>query len=597
MHRFAVLASVAFAAASFSCTAHAQGTDTGAAPIPDPPDTEYSEGALPTDAATVRQFPVIPKYRAYLPARADLSGRMPAPGSQGKLGSCVAWAVGYAARSYYTETIEGRDLHSERNLPSPNYMFHLARENACEVGSKISRNVDVLKRGALSLAEYPYSAQCLPPASAEMQSRATDFRVRGLRRVDFSNIDNIKGQLATGNPVIFMFLDTEAFKRFRGGAVFKEQVPANEKPTRHTMTLVGYDDARQAFRLINSWGNRWGDRGYAWLSYDVAKTRFTEAYTLDVAPPPRPTPVAQAQKPAVQVTAAVVTPAQPARPPATVTPQPQPLQPNAQPGVPRPESRPPVSQPAVQTQAPAKVIAPVQLAQPAPAEKAPVPLPQPAAPKAELADLSKLSCGKVAVQVRDNRNVLFGFVGADADIALVNRVAADVPNTSVGGIVIAPWPQCEALLTLEKPLVSDDAPKFVSDVADELKAGENFKFEIQSPAQINYLYVSYIQADGSVLHLVQPHGVVPKPTLPNTKMLFGDGKEGRARFTVGGPYGREMIIALASRSPLFDSELPAKQTEREYLTALRRALIYKPSPDMPDREVTASIKMMRTKAR
>jgi hypothetical protein len=39
------------------------------------------------------------------------------------------------------------------------------------------------------------------------------------------------------------------------------------------------------------------------------------------------------------------------------------------------------------------------------------------------------------------------------------------------------------------------------------------------------------------------------------------------------------------------------QTEREYLTALRRALIYKPAPSMPDREVTASIKLLRTSAR
>jgi hypothetical protein len=79
--------------------------------------------------------------------------------------------------------------------------------------------------------------------------------------------------------------------------------------------------------------------------------------------------------------------------------------------------------------------------------------------------------------------------------------------------------------------------------------------------------------------------------------VFGDGLENRPKFTIGPPFGPEMIIALASRSPLFDAELPATQTERDYLTALRRALIYKPSPDPPDREVAAAIKMLNTSAR
>jgi hypothetical protein len=58
-----------------------------------------------------------------------------------------------------------------------------------------------------------------------------------------------------------------------------------------------------------------------------------------------------------------------------------------------------------------------------------------------------------------------------------------------------------------------------------------------------------------------------------------------------------MIIAIASRSPLFDRELPVQQTEREYLSELRRALVYKPAPDMPDRELAAAITTLQTSAR
>jgi hypothetical protein len=130
-----------------------------------------------------------------------------------------------------------------------------------------------------------------------------------------------------------------------------------------------------------------------------------------------------------------------------------------------------------------------------------------------------------------------------------------------------------------------------------LRSGDPLNITIHSPGQISYLYVSYVQADGSVAHLVQPSGLVPQPTLPRQTLSFGGGQNGGATFTIGPPFGREMIIAVASRSPLFDHALPAQQTEREYLTELRRALIYKPSPDLPDRELSASIATLQTEGK
>jgi hypothetical protein len=36
----------------------------------------------------------------------------------------------------------------------------------------------------------------------------------------------------------------------------------------HMISVVGYDDERQAFLIQNSWGKSYGDNGFAWLSYD-----------------------------------------------------------------------------------------------------------------------------------------------------------------------------------------------------------------------------------------------------------------------------------------------------------------------------------------
>lgn len=35
------------------------------------------------------------------------------------------------------------------------------------------------------------------------------------------------------------------------------------------MCIVGYDDSKNALRIVNSWGTYWGDDGFLWLSYDL----------------------------------------------------------------------------------------------------------------------------------------------------------------------------------------------------------------------------------------------------------------------------------------------------------------------------------------
>jgi hypothetical protein len=38
----------------------------------------------------------------------------------------------------------------------------------------------------------------------------------------------------------------------------------------HAYLIVGFSEARRAFRVVNSWGRAWGDAGRAWLHFDVA---------------------------------------------------------------------------------------------------------------------------------------------------------------------------------------------------------------------------------------------------------------------------------------------------------------------------------------
>jgi hypothetical protein len=111
--------------------------------------------------------------------------------------------------------------------------------------------------------------------------------------------------------------------------------------------------------------------------------------------------------------------------------------------------------------------------------------------------------------------------------------------------------------------------------------------EVETPSFPSYLHVAYIQADGTVLNLVQPGVGSLNAYPPRSRVVIGDGRARGLQFKVSAPYGREMLIVLAGRSPIFPDLRPTQETEREFLSALRRALVAKPDPSLPDRDVTA----------
>jgi C1A family cysteine protease len=242
---------------------------------PDPPGTNYGMGLLPASPDQIAHFPKAPELRAMgVPKKTDLSPYLPPVGNQGRQNSCGAWASGYALRSYYVAKMDKLNVSMRQNVPSPAYIYNHANghygKDGCDHGMEIERALDILKGGVVSDAEMPYDAtKCSPSPNVEMQSKATKFRIRAWQFIHPSRLDQIKAQLADGQPIIFGARLAKSFHDFRGDGIYsrKEREPLLKEL--HAMALIGYDDDRKAFRLLNSWGTGWGDQGRAWMAYDT----------------------------------------------------------------------------------------------------------------------------------------------------------------------------------------------------------------------------------------------------------------------------------------------------------------------------------------
>ncbi|WP_374411275.1 C1 family peptidase [Novosphingobium colocasiae] len=283
------------AGASISATAQDTSSPAEAQPAAAAADQEvYPTGLQPLSPESYRKLPKLGKFRAWLPKAVDLSPLFPAPGNQTPFPNCTAWATAYAGVGYLSGVQLGRRPSGANEIPSPTYVYDRIRPQGsdCKVPTRIVDALSLLKdEGAASLADFPNDPSKCAVAGADMLGRSSALKLDGWRAVDRERpddwqspviIDDIKGALFRKEPVVFTMPALTDFEKFRGPGTYSHL--QREDHNWHAMTLVGYDEDRQAFRAINSWGRNWGDGGYIWIGYDTFKRMVAEAYALQQAP-------------------------------------------------------------------------------------------------------------------------------------------------------------------------------------------------------------------------------------------------------------------------------------------------------------------------
>ena len=76
-------------------------------------------------------------------------------------------------------------------------------------------------------------------------------------------VKQLKTALIEHGPLVAPIFYDECLANYRGG-VFNEQ---DLGTINHVVLLVGWDDEKQAWLVKNSWGEEWGEKGFAWIKY------------------------------------------------------------------------------------------------------------------------------------------------------------------------------------------------------------------------------------------------------------------------------------------------------------------------------------------
>ena len=214
-----------------------------------------------------------------LPSKVMLSEQFPRPGDQGRQGSCVGWAVGYALKSFQEREEREWKLAVPEHTFSPSYIYNQIKPSGdCDTGSNFIDALNLVrKHGSVSIVDFPYDeTECSERPTARLKEAGREFGIAEWRRVNVQDEVETKTQLAARYPVLLGMQVDQRFMQLSGAEPYDRYIGPSLGG--HAIVIVGYDDSIECFRLLNSWGEDWGDHGLCWISYSALRQVAKEGY-------------------------------------------------------------------------------------------------------------------------------------------------------------------------------------------------------------------------------------------------------------------------------------------------------------------------------
>ena len=213
-----------------------------------------------------------------LPPRVDLRPGCPPVYDQGQLSSCTANAIAGAIE------FDQIKLKLSKFIPSRLFIYYNERDMEQDVnsdgGAMIRDGIkSVADLGACPETLWPYSddTSCTDPKkpcpfatkpTPECFVAAKKHTVKLYQRLT-PIVNTLKGCLASGFPFVLGMTVYESFESQEVATTGIVPLPQAKEKTvgGHAVLAVGYNDAKQQFIVRNSWGPKWGLRGYFMVPY------------------------------------------------------------------------------------------------------------------------------------------------------------------------------------------------------------------------------------------------------------------------------------------------------------------------------------------
>jgi C1A family cysteine protease len=220
---------------------------------------------------------------AKLPSKADFSNVITNIHDQGALGSCTAQAVTLAMEYKLGEMDRYQRL-------SPLFLYYNERKlmgtTQEDTGASLSDGIKAICTwGVCRESLWTYSDDMkkfkLKPSKEAYEDAKNYMGLDGVKTSYVSySLESIKARLAKNIPVVFGVYVYPSFESVAAEKTGKIPMPSARERSigGHALMFTGYDDETQEFKFANSWGTKWGDKGFGYLKYDYVMNVGAPSY-------------------------------------------------------------------------------------------------------------------------------------------------------------------------------------------------------------------------------------------------------------------------------------------------------------------------------
>ena len=206
---------------------------------------------------------------------------------QHQTGSCVGWAMADSVMRWHFVKLNNL---KDDELLSIRFIWMAAKETdefnnrpttfIERSGTSLKAALDVARKyGCVLENDLPFEPSILFKETPDIfYSNASFFKIRSYYNLNIGNkIQNWKRWLSNNGPILTRLSvdDTWYDATNHKGKLDKYISPGYGG---HAVAIIGYD--KNQFIIRNSWGDDWGDKGFAYASYKYAEMAFDESYGI-----------------------------------------------------------------------------------------------------------------------------------------------------------------------------------------------------------------------------------------------------------------------------------------------------------------------------
>ncbi len=213
-----------------------------------------------------------------LPLKVSLRKYCPKPGNQGKIGSCVGWSTCYGALT--TQYAIRNNITDKKKITqqafSALFLYNLVKQNDpdCDGGTRIPIAMSMLQQTGSCFDKEFIRNKCSVLPHDTLKAKAKQYAIEDYMSL-FATFDDAKMKiqktkqsLAENKPVVVGLSLLDNFNYIsKSDPVWHTDKGYGWPSGGHAVCVVGYDEGKEEFEILNSWGEEWGDSGYFYVKY------------------------------------------------------------------------------------------------------------------------------------------------------------------------------------------------------------------------------------------------------------------------------------------------------------------------------------------